>query len=142
MGRVSSLQPPQEMNGSVRQWGEPGWTAVLTDRSAQEMCVPVCVKEATHNEQKNQKYLATCATFAREQVFKRRLHAGQQDRVKTLMSVVNNHRDLTLTTWRGDCHILPAGAIIPDTANHTPLSFFLNCFYLQENPDKPNQLPF
>lgn len=60
MGRVSSLQPTREMNGSVRQWGEPGWTAVLTDRSAQELCVPVCVKEATHNEEKNLKYLATC----------------------------------------------------------------------------------
>ena len=61
------------------------------------------------------KYLAICAIFDRDQVFRRRFHAGIQSRVKALMSGVNNHCDLTLTTWRGACHIWPAEAIITDT---------------------------
>lgn len=46
------------------------------------------------------KHLAKGAIFAREQVCRRRLHAGIQGRVKMLRSGVNNHCDLTLTTWR------------------------------------------
>lgn len=61
------------------------------------------------------KYLTISAIFAREQVCRGRLHAGIQGRVKTLVSEVNNHCDLTLTTWKGECHILPAEAIITGT---------------------------
>lgn len=60
------------------------------------------------------KHLAKGAIFAREQVCRRRLHAGTQGRVKMLWSGVNNHCDLTLTTWRGDCHIWPVEVIIRD----------------------------
>lgn len=65
------------------------------------------------------KYLATCAVFAREQVYRRRMHAGIQGRVKTLMSGLNNHCDLTSTTWRPDCHIWPAEATITEKARAT-----------------------
>lgn len=66
------------------------------------------------------KHLAKGAIFAREQVCRRRLHAGIQGKVKMLRSGVNNHCDLTLTTWgRGGCHIWPAEAIIND-AHSTP----------------------
>lgn len=61
------------------------------------------------------KHLTTCAIFAKEQVCRGRLHAGIQGRVKPLISEVNNHCDLTLTTWRGECCIRPAEAIITGT---------------------------
>lgn len=66
------------------------------------------------------KYLGICAIFAREQVCRRRLHAGIQGRVNTLMSGLNNHCDLTWTTWRAECHIWPAEATITATGG-TPL---------------------
>ena len=69
-------------------------------------CVCMCVCESTTN----QKYPATCSFFAREQVCRRRLPAGIQSRVKTPRCGVNNHCDLTLTPWRGACHIWPAEA--------------------------------
>lgn len=47
------------------------------------------------------KHLTKGAIFAREQVCRRRLHAGIQGRVKMLRSAVNNHCDLTLSVTSG-----------------------------------------
>lgn len=57
-------------------------------------------EESTHKEQQS-KHLAIRAILDREQVCRRRLHAEIQGWVKMLMCGVNNHCDLTLTTWRG-----------------------------------------
>ena len=86
-------------------------------------CACVCVNDTVNN---SAKYLATCAFFAREQVRRRRLHAGMRGRVKMLMSGLSNHCNLTLTPWRwgrGGRHIWPAEPTITDTEN------VLKCFW-------------
>ncbi len=51
------------------------------------------------------RHSAICAIFAREQVCRKRMHAGIHFGVKTLMSGLSNRCDLTLTTWGVECHI-------------------------------------
>lgn len=68
----------------------------------QRVCVHVCAGELTA-EQNTLKVLSWPGSRCAE--------GGCMLGYKALRSGVNNHCDLTLTTWRGDRHIRPAEAI-------------------------------